>query len=101
MHAQQLAVAHAAATGAAMGPPGLPAGLGGPHPGMPPTSLSLSLPPGLPASSLAAGMLPMPNPLASLPPGFLPPLPPGIKDEKPTNSLNSINSNDMVSRQFQ
>lgn len=62
MHAQQLAVTHAAATGGAMGPPGLPAGLGGPHPGLPPTLL----PPGIPAASLA-GMLPMPNPLASLP----------------------------------
>ncbi|KHJ44613.1 Groucho/TLE Q-rich domain protein [Trichuris suis] len=82
MHAQQLA-AHAVATGSAMGPPGLPTGLGPSHSGLTPSSL----PPGISSASLAAsGLLSLPNPLAAQLSGFPTPLPPCLKDERSVGS---------------
>ncbi|KRZ45179.1 Transducin-like enhancer protein 3, partial [Trichinella pseudospiralis] len=93
MHAQQLA-AHAVATGSAMGPPGLPTGLGpSPHAGLNPTSL----PPGIPAASLAAsGLLSLPNPLAAQLSGFPTPLPPCLKDERSSGSARPASVDDRM-----
>lgn len=79
---------NAAAASGTMGPPGLPGGLGGmgQHPAM------------QPGVSLAAGMLSMANSLGPMPPGFLPPLPPGLKmDEKVVSAMSAsatANNND-------
>ncbi|KRZ97523.1 Transducin-like enhancer protein 3 [Trichinella sp. T8] len=93
MHAQQLA-AHAVATGSAMGPPGLPTGLGpSPHAGLNPTNL----PPGIPAASLAAsGLLSLPNPLAAQLSGFPTPLPPCLKDERSSGSARPASVDDRM-----
>ncbi|VDP03214.1 unnamed protein product [Soboliphyme baturini] len=93
MHAQQMA-AHAAATGATMGPPGLPPGLGpSPHPGLTPSSLQ----PGITGASLAAsGLLALPNPLAAQLSGFPAPMPPGLKDDRPSGSGRPASVEDRI-----
>ncbi|CDW57732.1 WD40 and TLE N domain containing protein [Trichuris trichiura] len=92
MHAQQLA-AHAVATGSAMGPPGLPTGLGPSHSGLTPSSL----PPGISSASLAAsGLLSLPNPLAAQLSGFPTPLPPCLKDERSVGSARPASVDDRL-----
>lgn len=98
MQSQQLAMQAMAANAAGLGPPGMQAAMcAPPHPGaFPPTSLP---------HGLSAAMLQMPNPLAGLQAGFLPPLPPNLKEDgaavatAKSNSLNNlVNNNDSEGR---